>query len=425
MRNNLSLIIGYINDNIIYGSKINREKIDLLLEEFSIKSVDESIVFDELKSLDITIVESKYSYKNKQKKLLSLFDENKELVEISLLKWFDKEGIKVEAQARIRSLLKDMGYKVIEDMKKEIVTKEIELLDIEDFEELDDLLDSEEFKENIIGFKNIPDKRNNIEYLSEFEKNKENHVKKSELLDNIAFANKKLVLKIVQKYKGLATASFTEEDMYQAGMQGLLKAVERFEVKKGYQFSTYATWWIRQNITRSIADFSTTIRIPVHMREKLIKLIRIENEFFNNYGRMATSKDLAEIMECRVDEIESLKLFKVISNLTSLETTIGDDEESLLIDFIPDDKNLSTEKQVSDTILKKEIRDLFNKRLTERETMVLLMRFGFKNGRIYTLEEIGKEAGVTRERIRQIELKALKKLKFNKVKERLGEFYYG
>lgn len=425
MRNNLSLIIGYINDNIIYGSKINREKIDLLLEEFSIKSVDESIVFDELKSLDITIVESKYSYKNKQKKLLSLFDENKELVEISLLKWFDEEGIKVEAQDRIRSLLKDMGYKVIEDMKKEIVTKEIELLDIEDFEELDDLLDSEEFKENIIGFKNTPDKRNNIEYLSEFEKNKENHVKKSELLDNIAFANKKLVLKIVQKYKGLATASFTEEDMYQAGMQGLLKAVERFEVKKGYQFSTYATWWIRQNITRSIADFSTTIRIPVHMREKLIKLIRIESEFFNNYGRVATSKDLAEIMECRVDEIESLKLFKVMSNLTSLETTIGDDEESLLIDFIPDDKNLSTEKQVSDTILKKEIRDLFNKRLTERETMVLLMRFGFKKGRIYTLEEIGKEVGVTRERIRQIESKALKKLKFNKVKERLGEFYYG
>lgn len=425
MSDNLSLFIDYINDNIIYGSEIKREKLENLFNQFAIKNDEKNIVYDELKSLDITIIESQDSYKNKLKRLFSLFDENKELLESDLLKWFDEEVVNAEVKATIRKLLKDMNYTIINDINKKVINKELELLEIEDSEELDDLLDNDEFKENLKDLKDIVDKRHNIKYLSDYEKYKEDYAKKSELLDNIAFANEKLVYKIVLKYKGLSTPSFNEEDMFQAGMQGLLKAVERFDVDKGFQFSTYATHWIRQSISRSIADFSTTIRVPVHMREKITKLIYIENEFFNTNSRTATNRELAVKMECEVDEIETMKKVKTISNLASLETTIGEDEDSLLIDFIPDEKSISIENQVAELFLKKEIDNLFSNKLTEREAKVLLMRFGFENGQVYTLEEIGQEIGVTRERIRQIESKALKKLKFIKIKERLGDYYYG
>jgi len=425
MSDSLSLFIDYINDNIIFGSEIKREKLENLFNQFAIKNDEKSTVYDELKSLDIIIVEAQDSYKNKLKRLFSMFDENKELLESDLLKWFEEEVVNAEVKVTIRTLLKDMDYTIINDINKKVINKELELLEIEDSDELDDLLDNDEFKENLQDLKDIVDKRHNIMYLSDYEKCKEDYVKKSELLDNIAFANKKLVYKIVLKYKGLSTPSFNEDDMFQAGMQGLLKAVERFDVEKGFQFSTYATHWIRQNISRSIADFSTTIRVPVHMRDKINKFINIENEFFNTNSRTATNRELAVKMECEADEIETMKKVKTISNLASLETTIGEDEDSLLIDFIPDEKSISTENQVADLFLKQEIDNLFNNKLTEREAKVLLMRFGFKNGQIYTLEEIGQEIGVTRERIRQIESKALKKLKFIKIKERLGEYYYG
>lgn len=425
MSDNLSLFIDYINDNIIYGSEIKREKLENLFNQFAIKNVEKNIVYDELKSLDIIIIESQDSYKNKLKKLFSMFDENKEMLESDLLKWFEEEVVNSEVQVTIRKLLKDMDYRIINNINQKAINKDLELLEIEESDELDDLLDNDEFKENLKNLEDIVNQRHNIEYLSDYENHKEDHAKKSELLDKLTFANKKLVYKNVLRYKGLSTSSFNEDDMFQAGMQGLLKAVERFDVEKGFQFSTYATHWIRQSISRSIADFSTTIRIPVHMREKITKLIKIENEFFNIHSRTATNRELAVKMECEIDEIETMKKIKTISNLTSLETTIGEDEDSLLIDFIPDEKSISIENQVAELFLKKEIDNLFSNRLTEREAKVLLMRFGFENGRIYTLEEIGQEIGVTRERIRQIESKALKKLKFIKIKERLGDYYYG
>lgn len=425
MSDNLSLFIDYINDNIIYGSEIKREKLENLFNQFAIKNDEKSIVYDELKSLDIIIIESQDSYKNKLKKLFSMFDENKEMLESDLLKWFEEEVVNSEVQVTIRKLLKDMDYRIINNINQKAINKDLELLEIEESDELDDLLDNDEFKENLKNLEDIVNQRHNIEYLSDYENHKEDHAKKSELLDKLTFANKKLVYKNVLRYKGLSTSSFNEDDMFQAGMQGLLKAVERFDVEKGFQFSTYATHWIRQSISRSIADFSTTIRIPVHMREKITKLIKIENEFFNIHSRTATNRELAVKMECEIDEIETMKKIKTISNLTSLETTIGEDEDSLLIDFIPDEKSISIENQVAELFLKKEIDNLFSNRLTEREAKVLLMRFGFENGRIYTLEEIGQEIGVTRERIRQIESKALKKLKFIKIKERLGDYYYG
>lgn len=425
MSDNLSLFIDYINDNIIFGSEIKREKLENLFNQFAIKNDEKSIVYDELKSLDIIIIESQDSYKNKLKKLFSMFDENKEMLESDLLKWFEEEVVNSEVQVTIRKLLKDMDYRIINNINQKAINKDLELLEIEESDELDDLLDNDEFKENLKNLEDIVNQRHNIEYLSDYENHKEDHAKKSELLDKLTFANKKLVYKNVLRYKGLSTSSFNEDDMFQAGMQGLLKAVERFDVEKGFQFSTYATHWIRQSISRSIADFSTTIRIPVHMREKITKLIKIENEFFNIHSRTATNRELAVKMECEIDEIETMKKIKTISNLTSLETTIGEDEDSLLIDFIPDEKSISIENQVAELFLKKEIDNLFSNRLTEREAKVLLMRFGFENGRIYTLEEIGQEIGVTRERIRQIESKALKKLKFIKIKERLGDYYYG
>lgn len=162
MSDNLSLFIDYINDNIIYGSEIKREKLENLFNQFAIKNVEKNIVYDELKSLDITIIESQDSYKNKLKRLFSLFDENKELLESDLLKWFDEEVVNAEVKATIRKLLKDMDYTIINDINKKVINKELELLEIEDSEELDDLLDNDEFKENLKVLKDIVDKRHNI-----------------------------------------------------------------------------------------------------------------------------------------------------------------------------------------------------------------------------------------------------------------------
>ena len=299
------------------------------------------------------------------------------------------------------------NFEDLEDIEEEIKIEEIDTLDVPDGVNVDDPVRLY-LKE--IGKIPLLSAEEELEYAKKMAEGDERAKEK------LSEANLRLVVSIAKKYVGRGMLFL---DLIQEGNLGLIKAVEKFDYRKGYKFSTYATWWIRQAITRAIADQARTIRIPVHMVETINKLIRTSRHLLQQLGREPSIEEIAAEMEMPVDKVKEIK--KIAQEPVSLETPIGEEEDSHLGDFIPDDDAPSPSELAAYTLLREQLDEIINT-LTPREAKVLKLRFGLEDGKSRTLEEVGKEFNVTRERIRQIEAKALRKLRHPSRSKKLKDY---
>jgi len=344
--------------------------------------------------------------KGKQKGILTYNEIMDALEEIEL----DEEQIE-----RIYQSLEELGIDVVGDKE------EVELLDTAG-DETDDLEDDFSLPRGInvddpvkmylkeIGKIPLLTAEEEIDLAKRMEQGDEEAKKR------LAEANLRLVVSIAKRYVGRGMLFL---DLIQEGNLGLMKAVEKFDYRKGFKFSTYATWWIRQAITRAIADQARTIRIPVHMVETINKLVRVQRQLVQELGRDPTPEEIAKEMDMEPEKVR--EIMKIAQEPVSLETPIGEEEDSHLGDFIEDDNVLAPQDAATFTMLREQLIDVLDS-LTPREQKVLKLRFGLEDGRARTLEEVGKEFDVTRERIRQIEAKALRKLRHPSRSKKLKDF---
>ncbi|MGI6189318.1 MAG: RNA polymerase sigma factor RpoD [Caldicoprobacteraceae bacterium] len=320
------------------------------------------------------------------------------------------EEIELETEQieRIYDTLESLGIDVLDDTAAEEASSETELeLSVPESVNIDDPVRMY-LKE--IGKVPLLTAEEEIELAKRMEQGDENAKRK------LAEANLRLVVSIAKRYVGRGMLFL---DLIQEGNLGLIKAVEKFDYRKGYKFSTYATWWIRQAITRAIADQARTIRIPVHMVETINKLIRVSRQLLQEYGREPQPEEIAR--EMGISEEKVREIMKIAQEPISLETPIGEEEDSHLGDFIPDEDAPAPAEAAAFNLLKEQLMEVLDT-LTPREEKVLRLRFGLDDGRARTLEEVGREFNVTRERIRQIEAKALRKLRHPSRSKKLKDF---
>jgi RNA polymerase primary sigma factor len=423
MNKNIDDLRSHINDNFRFGSKIEQKIVDRWFKEYTLDIEEKFDVYNELDSLQIKVIDfPKTVFKAKLLKLFKCIELETEIKRSILIKWFKQNNLDESIQENILSDLTRKNYIIIDDIsqKKNEIGFDIpdDLLE----NDLDSLLDDDSFIEHVDSLEDVIDRSWNIEYLNQIHSGDES--KRNKSISNLVKANRKLVWKIVKRYSGLATVGFDMNDMYQVGVIGLLKAAEKFNVSLGYQFSTYATWWIRQAITRGIADYSTLIRIPVHYREKMNKFIKTENELWNELARPATTIEISKEMEEPINVIEELRFYISQSNLDSLDRLVGNEENTSLGELVLDEDSTLPDKEYYKIELRNTIGEIFQSNLTEREMQVLQYRFGFNKDETKTLEDIGQIFNVTRERIRQIEEKALMKLRKPKTTTILKEYLY-
>ena len=268
------------------------------------------------------------------------------------------------------------------------------------------------------------DKKFNMEYIEIIQSEEATNEEKAIAKENLVIANDLLVKKIVSKYTKMATVAYDENDMYQEGAQGVLIAAEKFDLTKGYQFSTYAVWWIRQKISRGLTDLGRSVRIPVHMTEVMNKYYKFQQDFISQNGREATDDEVQMALELTDSQMEDIKNAVIMTDTKSLDVQVGEDQSTTILDFIEDNKTTSPEESMMQEQLSIDLDNVMTRCLDKREKAVLAERFGMGGNDPKTLEEVGEIFNVTKERIRQIEAKALRKLRFKNNKKVLEGYMY-